>query len=178
MSIGSLVVESALNTLQVLSSETYRGNIHQLGISEEDMELITGPRIWLWSDKQHIVSILNSMLHAATQLQGIPEYQFPAEYVAMFGVMFVDCNNHRAYSLWFGKHHQSSEELIVSSVGGQEFERVEPAHIYALMTRLVGKHRGQISRVLSNFADKTDMQLSATVMGEPKDDAKPKFSKK
>jgi hypothetical protein len=85
-------VETALGAMDIISRGA-NGCISALGITPEELKLTTGPVAWVGADRHTVTKCFESMVYGSMDLQNLPRFRAPAEYIAAAIMMFTSpCN--------------------------------------------------------------------------------------
>lgn len=105
------------------------------GITQEEYDVVTGPTVWLRSQKSVVRKVLDAIMFAACDFVDVPRPEIPAEYVALVIGLFVNgCNRSAACGLY--DSHSPAEHLAQVGDGrGTIDKRVGRTQLFALVTQ-------------------------------------------
>lgn len=128
----------------------------RLGISPEDLKLVTGSIPWIITDRQSVRRTLDMLIHGLVDSLGLPRFELPAEYVAAVISVFVCPCNYFAACSWI-PGSVSNEDLVAGTRGEplEGFEKVTPSQLFALLIEVAG----EADKVAQRYSKKMGVKI-------------------
>lgn len=134
MSSG-LNLSTAQGAMKLVQGRSYAAVLDALGVSKEEMALVTGDSVWIGADRSSVRRVLDNLAAGVMDLVGVGRFEMPAEYIAAVIVNFVAPVNVMLACRWY-ESARSSEHLQGASTVGADV--VRPERLFALCCELYG----------------------------------------
>lgn len=150
--MANLSLRTAQGAMQILANGGPALVTDQLGLTPEDIQLVTGVTPWLATDRQTVRKGLDSFIYGVIDVLGLPRMDLPSEYVAAVISTFVDPCNYFPACAWVTAQ-VSSEELVAGKRAKpvEGFERTTPSELFAIILQL----HGDADKTAQSYASKT-----------------------
>lgn len=99
--------------MSLLKDQALNGDLSAFGISEREFEMVTADQVWTGDKRPSVRRILECMIFGTMEIQALPRFQPPAEYVAAVINSFVSGCNVMTACRWV-EGGARSEELAFS----------------------------------------------------------------
>lgn len=147
----------ARGLMDYIAKQAQKGELESAGISQEDFELVTGPRVWTGYERNRVTQSFHALLQGSVILAGLPPFQMPAEYLAAGVALFVHPMNAQAICRIIEKA-PSAESLG----RGVEHETCTAKQIFGLVVQLVADPTN--SHAKSLFEKRTGLKIQEAEM--------------
>ena len=128
-----LSLASAIGAMTLIRDGAVNGNLRELGVSEADAEKLMQDAPWLHTDRGVVRAVVDALVYGSMDLQGLPRFDPPAEYVAGVLWSFVSPTNLQVACSWV-QGTPRAEELATGAL-----KNAPPAtarQLFALCVRL------------------------------------------
>jgi len=120
---------AAVASLQIAAETGY------VDLNKEDIEFMQQSNIWMAQDRNKARRIIEAFCYSALDLQGLPRFPLPAEYIAAAIVANVhECNYMVACNVMAGV--EWTENLAM-----QRENPIQPEHLFALILQIEAGER-------------------------------------
>lgn len=132
-----LSLATAVGSMRLISKGLPYLATSVLGITEDDVSIVTSDEPWLTSDRPVVRKTLDAFIYGTIEALGLARFQLPSEYIAAVISTFVSPCNYFPACTWV-TGGVSNEELAngVRGVAPQGFEESTPQKLFALVLEL------------------------------------------
>ena len=131
-------VDVALGAMEMIKDGLHPRDLAALGVSEEDLKLLTGTRCWINADKLRVRKTIDVMIFGTIDLCALDHFPIPIEYVAAVVYVFVNPCNYLIACKWMEIPYQNTEDLARDGVGQ---DMCDPSQLMGLLCELNSKSR-------------------------------------
>lgn len=117
---------------RLLANGSVYGDFEAVGVTPDDLALVTGDRLWIASERNRVTRILDNCLYSTMDAVGIPRFEAPAEFIAAVVAVFVDPVNYMLASR-FMETGRVADDIIDSD--SPSLEPVTADKVFALLCR-------------------------------------------
>lgn len=123
--------EFFLSTIRYLAEDATARSIVNAGVSQEDMDILTGPALWTPDLRIRVRRTLDSVVFGITDMAGLPRVEIPAEMAAAIIAMIVNPANWMIAASWLAdlkpaQDFTTPEETV-------QLERVSAGKMFVLV---------------------------------------------
>jgi hypothetical protein len=162
-------VETVLGAMDLIAKGA-NGCINALGITPEELKTTTGNTMWVGADRHVITKTIQSMIYGSMDLQQLPRFRAPAEYIAAAIIMFTSpCNYFAACSYLAGG--TKMDPMAGKKDEGGSIQPVTSEELFSLVL-MCNPHTKQIEQFKAQFTKNCGLALHNAILvdqeGTPK----------
>lgn len=148
-----LRAETAVGAMGLLADGAAAGDMSAFGLSQEDVGVFTGPRVWLASDRARVERVYNVLVWGVLDMIGATRLMVSAEYQSAVISVFVHPVNKMVACSWFHNVIRNDDESEGAEHG------VAPVSREQLFACVLELESANPTAYLQRFAARTGMEL-------------------
>lgn len=161
--------ELVISNMSILANQATKGHLDAVGVSTQDFNRLTSDDPWLGVEVTRMAVTLQTMIQGVSDVQNIPRFPLPAEYVASGIAFFVRGVNLFAACHYASLSHMRDTESLgrmpKSKDDGFAPEGCSAQRIFALVTYAYDHPTRKLMRAL--FEARTGLILERMKDGLP-----------
>jgi len=118
--------------MRAIADGAVSGDLSAMNISQSSMKRVTGDRAWLGTDRQMVVSVLDSLTHGSIDVLGLPRIDIPVEHRAAVVAIFVHPANWQKACKWL-ERGLSAEDLARGAERSASQSGVSSGQMFGLL---------------------------------------------
>ena len=135
---GDLSLSTALGAMRIVARSDYVQLLQIMGISEDDMKLVSGKVVWTQHERPRVRQVLDQLACGVLDVVGVERFEMPAEYLAAVIAVFVDPTNTMVACRVF-ENMRPAEEVLGNVPSGHP---VQARVLFVLVAKLYGDRTG------------------------------------
>lgn len=167
-----LNLQTAIGSMQIVMEDSVIKICKSLGATPEEWELLTGTKPWKAEERHIVKRLLDNLVHGMMDAIGLPHIDIHAEYCAAVIYSFIG-NSNTFYGCNLLANCHSADQLgnIDGSINTLEgCEKITAQQLFALVCQM--KSNSTCDAIARRFKDKTDIQMSQTLLNGVNDEKK------